>query len=141
MKKWIGKFLSIALLAATMAACTNNSSDDSPSNGVDDTLTSAGTWKVVYYWDKDKEETSDFAGYIFSFEQGGVFKSTKGGVTTTGTWQVNSSSNKLIINSGSGLKPLDDLSDDWIIDQKTDKLIKLKDDNDEHDEFLHFAVI
>ncbi|MBK7874118.1 MAG: hypothetical protein IPJ74_27455 [Saprospiraceae bacterium] len=91
--------------------------------------------------DKDKDETSDFSGYVFTFEQGGVFKSTKNGVTTTGTWQVNSSSNKLIINSGSAVKPLDDLSDDWIIVEKNDKLIKLKDDNDEHDEFLNFAVI
>ena len=140
MKKWIGNFFALALLVSIMAACTNDN-NGTPNNGTDDTLTTAGNWKVSYYWDKDKDETNDFSGYVFTFEKGGVFKAMKNGTTTTGTWQVNSSGTKLIINSGSTIKPLDDLSDDWIIVEKSDKLIKLKDDNDEHDEFLHFAVI
>jgi hypothetical protein len=53
---------------------------------------------------------------------------------------VNNSSNKLIIVIPSP-KPLEELNDHWLILEMTGSSIKLKDDNDEHLEELHFAIL
>lgn len=134
----IFKVLPLLLAAATMIlSCTNDSNDNS--TNTDDILTNAGIWRVTYYWDKDKDETSNFAGYTFVFEKDGTFKAIKTGVPTTGTWQLNSSGNKLIINTGVTTKPLESLKDNWLIIEKADKRINLKDDNSE--ELLTFEII
>lgn len=142
MNRWILKTGILLLFINAFTLACNNEDDNTPSS-TNDTLTNGGNWKVTYYFDKDKEETSDFAGYTFVFENGGAFKSTKNGTTTTGTWQVDNSSNKLIINAGVATKPLQDLSDDWIITEKSAKVIKLRDDrtDSDGDEFLTFEVL
>lgn len=140
----IQKTLPLLLFAATLLSCTacmNDSNDNTTTT--DETLTNAGIWRVTYFWDKDKDETSDFAGYTFVFESGGVFKATKMGVTTNGTWQLSSNGSKLIINTGVTTKPLEELNDDWLLIGKADKRIQLKDDSDDDDgeELLTFEVI
>jgi len=142
MKTWMLKMLGVCLFISAFTMACNNDDDNAPSS-TDDTLTNGGTWKVTYYFDKDKEETSDFSSYTFAFETGGVFKATKNGATTIGTWQVDASSNKLIISTGVGTKPLGDLTDDWILTEKSSKVIKLRDDRNDNngDEFLTFEVI
>lgn len=126
------------LTIAALSACDHNSDDDpTPSTDPTPTLTE-GTWRVSYFFDKDKVETDDFTGYTFEFRDNGEFLAIRGGTTTTGTWAVRDSNRKLDI-SIVGNNPLDELTDDWIIISKTDDLIKLKDDNDEHLEELHFA--
>lgn len=131
MKKLI--FLSTLFLLG-LAACNHD----------DDNLTTdnppQGTWAVTYFWDKDHEETDDFTGYTFEFQTGGVFKATKGSQSWTGTWSESSNSNKLNI-SITGTDVLDELTDDWLILEKTDSSIQLKDDNDEHLEELHFSKL
>lgn len=122
-------------------SCNNSDDDLNPSGNNPPTLTQGGSWKVTWYWDKDKDEISDFSGYVFNFQSSGAFEATRNGVTTTGTWQITNSSDssqRLVINSGSTAKPLSDLDDDWIIVNMTDSKIELKDDNDEHLEELHF---
>ena len=136
--KWI--LMMVAAASLSMFSCTNNPDDSVDINNLTDVLETSGAWEVTYYWDKDKDETSDFAGYTFNFKENGVFEASRNGSLQTGTWSVNNSSQKLIINIGSA-KPLTDLIDDWIILEKTDNLIKLKDDNDEHLEELHFERI
>ncbi|GJM34754.1 MAG: hypothetical protein DHS20C18_37550 [Saprospiraceae bacterium] len=136
--KWI--LMLAAMTTLSMFACTNNPDDTVDINNLTDVLEASGDWEVTYYWDKDKDETSDFASYTFRFKENGVFEGTRNGTTQTGTWSVDNSSQKLIINIGTD-KPLTDLIDDWIILEKTDRLIKLKDDNDEHLEELHFERI
>jgi len=126
------------LLVMVAGACSNSNDDNSPAGNLPDVLTDGtGQWKVSYYWDKDKDETNDFAGYTFNFRSNGVLEAVKGGVTTNGTWQHNSSSNKLIINLGA-VKPLSNATDDWLLIERTDNLIKLRDDNTEHVEELFF---
>lgn len=96
-----------------------------------------GNWKVTYYWDKDKDETNDFSGYTFDFQSDGTLVGKIGGTTYQGTWSENNSSNKLILTI-TGTKALDDMTDDWLIQEKTSSSIKLKDDNTEHLEELYF---
>lgn len=135
MKTTFGFLLLTILLS--FSACENDTSEslpDAPSAG---DLTSTDSWVVSYFFDKDEDETSDFSGYTFYFLENNRFEARFGNQVTAGTWQVNQSSRKVIINIA-GASPLDELTDDWLIDTWNDTLLELRDDNDEHDEFLHF---
>ncbi|MBK9017564.1 MAG: hypothetical protein IPM82_27910 [Saprospiraceae bacterium] len=130
----------LILAMASFVSCTNSDDDQSnPSNPDPQVISQGGDWKVTWYWDKDKDETNDFASYTFKFNADGSFESVGSG-TTTGTWKVtdDNSAQRLVISAGSATKPLSDLDDDWIIVSMTDSKIELKDDNTEHLEELHF---
>jgi hypothetical protein len=104
-------------------------------------LTQSSSWKVSYYWDKDKEETSDFSGYSFAFEANDVFKATRGdGTAFSGQWSRTTSDGlpRLVI-SITGNKQMENLSDDWVLIQLSEQKIELKDDNNTHLEELHFV--
>jgi hypothetical protein len=127
------KIIILCFLLSSFMACKNSSSNDvNPSNS-----TILGVWKVSYFFD-DKDETSDFNGYTFDFKSDGKFVATFSTNTVNGTWSEDKSSNKLIINI-SGTKALDELADDWLITEKTNTSIKLKDDNVTKNEQLHFT--
>lgn len=130
---------SFLFLILFLASCSNLREDVSPSTTIqEDVVAAADGWRVSWYWDKDKDETSDFSSYRFFFRENGKFEAVREGATVTGSWQVSSSSRKMIIRIGNA-KPLSDLDDDWLIVESSDNLIKLKDDNDEHLEELHFS--
>ncbi|MCB9299335.1 MAG: hypothetical protein H6566_01730 [Lewinellaceae bacterium] len=133
----------LMIILGSFSACTNSSSsDDVQPNNPNTALVNNGQWRVSYYFDKDKDETSDFNGYTFTFLDGGVLEASQNGNVTAGTWRVadDDSRRKLIIVIGQA-KPLSDLSDDWIIVDWNDSKIKLQDDNTEHLEELHFSAI
>ena len=130
---------SILLLLVTVffLSC---SSDDSNSNGTNSisSITSAvasGTWKITYYFDTDKEETSNFSGYNFTFGSNGVLTATNGTLTQTGTWSVTDSNS----DDDNSISDLDfniaftspatflELTDDWEIIERTSTVIKIKD--------------
>lgn len=141
MSKQLMLFMMTTFLAMTIWSCENTSDDDMSGNDISVIVTEATEWRVTYYWDKDKDETSDFQGYSFQFEDDGSLLAFQGGnLTFTGSWSVNSSSNKLVLNLGQ-LEPLDELTDDWLIINKSNVRIELKDDNDEHLEELHLEKV
>lgn len=129
----------VALLLAAFGACTNASDDNSPSD-IPVVVNNDGAWQVSYYFDKDKDETSDFAGYRFTFRNDGVLEASRNGTSTMGTWKViqDDGRQKLVINTGTASKPLSDLTDDWVILEQNSSRIRLQDDNTEHLEELHF---
>ncbi|MEK7254707.1 MAG: hypothetical protein AAB316_08185 [Bacteroidota bacterium] len=129
--------LLLSRLALAFAACQH--SDDDQVSNPNTAIPTGSQWKVTYFFDKDEDETSDFSGYTFEFKSGGVFvANVPGGGTVEGTWQQTSSKLILVIP---GTKPLEELNDDWLILEKNDDTIKLRDDNDEHLEELHFERI
>lgn len=115
------------------------------SGGVDSStsqVVTSGTWRVTLFTDSGNDETSDFAGYTFTFSTGGNITAVKNGVTTNGTWSINNSSNKFNIDLGPKIvsnKPLGELTDDWKILSNTDTEIRLTDDNPSSNEFLTFT--
>jgi len=138
--------LFLLALTISLASCSK-SNDDNPSNNnsnnKNDQVT--GNWTVTYYFDSGKDETSDYSGYSFDFASTGVLTATHSSGTYTGTWRIgdsssddDSSSNKLVITI-SGNKAMDDLQDDWLINQITDSEIRLMDDNPESAEELRFG--
>ncbi|MBK8923922.1 MAG: hypothetical protein IPM81_20955 [Saprospirales bacterium] len=129
----------LALLATFAWTGCSKSSDDN-SNPANPQL-SGTKWVVTYFWDKDKDETPDFNGYTFEFNDNGVLVVyLPGGATKTGQWTAHNSSNKLQLTI-SGTYPLDEMNDEWIIQEKTDAVMKLKDDNSTHLEELYFKKI
>jgi hypothetical protein len=129
----MAKFKFFILLIATISitgACTNDDDSQVSSN------TPQGLWKVTWYFDKDKDETNEFASYTFEFLDDGTFVGNlPDGSIKLGTWTQTSS--KLVIDIN-GTQPLDKLNDDWLILEKNDVIIRLKDDNNTHLEELTF---
>lgn len=122
----------IGLLFLT-TSCTRNL-------GINDatTVATSGTWRVTLFTDSGNNETTDFSGYTFVFNSGGVVTATNGGVSKNGVWS--SGSSKFNIDLGpkdNTNKPLGELTDDWKIISTSDNEIKLKDDSNA--EFLTFT--
>lgn len=147
MKINVLKITACFLLIFSLAACHNSNDDDNsvtPNNPSNPTIITqgGGDWKVTYYFDKDKVETSDFAGYTFKFNADGSFESTGAG-SATGTWKVtdDDGAQRMVISAGSAAKPLTKLDDDWILVNMSSSKIELKDDNSEGLEEIHFEKI
>lgn len=122
--------LTIALvlaLMATMGACKNNLSDLTPAQ-IEDKAT--GKWKVVEYVEDGNDETHHFNGYTFDFESSGTLTATYSGGTNSGTWSVvrNDGKEKMVILI-SGTDALDEMMDDWVIAELTNKRMQLEDDS------------
>lgn len=134
-------------LVTTLVIAANFFISCDHSNGTTATLNqtmTTGTWKVTLFTDSGNDETSDFNGYTFTFNNGGVVTAVKNGSATNGTWSVNSGSGKFNIDLGpktDANKPLGELTDDWKIISQTDTEIRLTDDNVASNEFLTFSRI
>ena len=128
-------FLGIISLAA-ISSCKKDDSTDPTSNIVQ--IVTTGTWRITYFVEPNEDKTNDFTGYTFSFNSNGQLIATLSGVNTTGSWAWDDSSSKFHISIGNS-KPLSDLTDDWLILEKTENLIRLKNDNPTKNELLNFT--
>jgi hypothetical protein len=136
----------IFTITILVSSCSKNETVDLNSVQLNNNL-KQGSWKVSYFSEKGKDETSNFSGYTLLFAENGVFTFGNSVNTFTGTWSSDhqsddnsNSSNKLIILI-TGSKLADDLQDDWIIIEMNENSIQLKDDNVSSDEFLNLTRI
>lgn len=87
-----------------------------------------GTWYVSYFYEEgDGDETSDFAGNVFTFYSNGTTKTVKAATTINGTWVTftDSGFNYLeLVYDGSD--PISEIEEDWKIIEFTETLIRLK---------------
>jgi len=78
-----------------------------------------GDWKISYYFDSDKDETTDYAGYVFTFQSDGVLAVSNGSTALSGAWSLtNSSSDSSDVDFNiafSSPEIFEELSDDWDI--------------------------
>ena len=129
-------FLSLLLIMS----CSNDDDDDSHSNNnaqndIENNVQS-GTWLITNFIDSGTDETSDFAGYDFTFESSGVLNANNGSNDFNGTWSVTDSDsdddspddNDLDFNINFNLtNNFEDLNDDWDIISQSDTKIELTD--------------
>lgn len=128
--------MSITLLSTT---CSSGDDDDNPADNtaqienINNTAES-GDWIITYYFDTDSEETSDYNGYIFTFENTGTLTASNGTNTFTGTWSVtdsnsnDDSSDDIDFNILFSSPPdFEELSDDWEIITYNSSKIELTD--------------
>ncbi|HEY9114734.1 MAG TPA: hypothetical protein VIN10_08525 [Bacteroidales bacterium] len=139
------QLISATILMMLVISCSNKSNDLTPSNSSENLTQNA--WKVSYYEERGKDETSKFSGYQISFENGGVFKLSNSTETFTGSWSIgnksddsSSSSQKLIIYI-SGNYVADELQDDWVIAEQSENQMTLQDDSSDHSETLKLVKL
>jgi hypothetical protein len=131
----------LAIFCTIVMSCSNND-DDNPTPTINPDAPTTGTWRVTLFTDSGNDETSDFNGYSFTFDSDGTAVATKGSTSKNGTWNATSSSKEFNLDFGvknDANKPLGELTDDWEIISINATEIKLKDDNDDSDEFLTFT--
>jgi hypothetical protein len=127
--------ISTAILFLALSACTNaddnNSSNPIVIDQVEDGLI-ATDWKITYFNDSGDDETSDFSGYTFSFEDNGTITATKSNNTYTGTWSITDSNSNddspddldfnIFFNQSN---ELEELNEDWHFISQSDTKIEL----------------
>jgi hypothetical protein len=100
--------------------------DDLDTNEIQSLITS-GNWAVEYYLD-ETDQTSLYAGYIFSFQPNGTSSATKAGNPQPGTWAVYGDSGALEWKVAfEGGEPVDELNEDWEVGVFTNETIELFD--------------
>lgn len=103
--------------------------DDSSGGGSGDSafsdVISSGTWYVSYFFD-DSDETSDYAGYNFTFSTSGSVTAVKLATTINGNWDnyIDSGDDKLELSFDGST--LDEIDEDWEITEYSSTVIKLK---------------
>ena len=111
-----------AELVTLISGCSSNGGGY-PSNF--ETILTSGSWFVTYFFD-DVDETSDFAGYEFTFAADNTAQSVGISNTVDGTWSL-TGSNTPDLNLFFGTNaPFDELDEDWDIIEATQDIIKLK---------------
>ena len=91
-----------------------------------------GGWKITYYWDSEKDETSHFAGYTFVFASNKIITATKGSSVVKGSWSLTDSKSNddspdhLHFNiTFSSPATFEDLTEDWQFVEQSDRKIEL----------------
>jgi len=114
--------------AIAFSSCSKDDGSSSPTEDVVN-IVSDGTWRITYFFNSDTEETSDFAGYNFTFGTGNSLTASNGILMHTGTWSLTTESGD--DNPGApdfniafaAPATFTELTEDWdILTQTTDKI-------------------
>ena len=140
MKKVFNLAMFLMLSLVLMVSSCSSDDDGNPNNNaaliadVENTVES-GNWVITYYFDST-DETSDYNGFVFTFNSNGTLTATDGNNTYSGTWSVTDSSNSSSSSNDDDVdfniffsSPQDfaELSDDWEIVSYTSTKIELTD--------------
>lgn len=134
------------LLSVFLFSCEN--SDDE----MDDTeispdeinaIVTASTWSVSLFEEEGIDETSDFAGFAFAFNEGGVVRADSMDSSFSGAWSITSDDDdskeeidfNIFFSSPANFA---ELSEDWDIVSYSDTRIELKDVDEENTDRLIF---
>jgi hypothetical protein len=130
MKKLL--FYIMVLMLTIISSCSKDNSSSSVKDDVVNTA-SSGTWKITYFFDTDKEETSNFSGYNFTFGSNNVLSASSVTNNYTGTWSImNNNSNDDTLSdldftiSFASPELFNDLNEAWEILSKTESKIELR---------------
>ncbi|MFH6602212.1 hypothetical protein ACEZ3G_01895 [Maribacter algicola] len=141
MKTTLKNLTLLVLMVLVFKSCTKDDDDNMSIVDASDipqiqAAIANGDWKITYYFDSDKDETSDYAGYVFTFQEDGVLAVSNGSTALSGAWSITSSDNS---NDDSSSNDVDfnivfsspvlfeELSDDWEIKKYTSTTIELYD--------------
>lgn len=126
MKNLFLSALATVTMFVTLYSCSTN--DDDENLSVDAQIqqvsssVKSGTWIISSYIDSGDDETNDFTGYTFTFEESGSLTATNGTNTYTGSWSVtqddrsddDSNDDDIDFNIFfSAPEKFQDLTDDW----------------------------
>lgn len=144
------KYVALGLITTLFLAACGDDDEDGQINPENERIANEvnavaieGTWEIVRFLDDDENETSDYAGYTFTFAPDGSLSATDGSNTITGTWSVVADDDDEIdvdFNIAfTSPETFAELTDDWDVISFTDTRIELGDDDiDDGDDFLTF---
>lgn len=132
--------ITLILTMTFFTSCTDNAEiliDDSAQiQEIVDTFL-IGSWRITNFNDSGQDETSDFAGFNFTFSANGSVVATNGTETINGTWSVTGSSSSnddsnddIDFNLFFSVSPnhnFEDLNDDWDVQSVTPTAVSLID--------------
>jgi len=130
------KEMKIAVLACFVALFTIVSckKDDNKTKNTIESNVQSGTWKITKFVDSGTDETSQFSGYNFSFNNSGVLNASNGSNNFDGSWSItdnnsnDDSQDDLDFNINfSVTNNFEDLSDDWDFISQSETKIELID--------------
>ena len=144
MKSTFFNGLLVMLSLTLMSSMCSSDEMDNPNNNsqqimlIENTAAS-GSWIISSYVDSGQDETNDYNGYTFTFNDDGTVVATNGANTVNGTWSVTDSSNSN--DDSSSVDDIDfnisfsvpstsvfyDLNDDWEIVTYSNNTISLID--------------
>ncbi len=136
MKKFnlIYSILFTLLICFSFASCSSDDDNNNPNNTLPETVennTQSGTWRITKFIDSGVDETSDFSGYNFTFNNTGTLNASNGTNSFDGTWNISSDGldlDDLELNILFNLmNDFDDLTDDWDFISQTSTKIELID--------------
>lgn len=125
------KLFIFTLVSVFFAGCAKDEVDKPLTDQLKD-----NTWYVSYYLDSGEDETTNFSGYSISFGDNMLITATKGGASYTGTWFLSDNSSNVNIVMMNTSDYSENLSNDWIVTERTNDVLKLK-DNSEFGETLY----
>tara|TARA_R100000306_G_scaffold26764_1_gene30444 strand:- start:12663 stop:13157 length:495 start_codon:yes stop_codon:yes gene_type:complete len=145
MKMKITSILTIIMYVVTVASCSGDDNNDD--NNQNDTsanqtteIAQTGTWRITQFIDSGDDETSDFNGFVFTFNSDGTVIANRDELSVSGTWSVNDSSNSSDDDDGSSndidfnlffdvpeTNDFEDLNDDWDLVSASNSKIELID--------------
>lgn len=136
------RILNFIAAATLITACVSCSDDDASSNvnGNANAITNnmkSGTWRITNYVDSGTNETADFNGYNFDFNDNGAVTATNGTSTYSGSWLVTDSdsdddddddSSDIDFNLAFAAPAyFAELTDDWDVVERTGTRVVLQD--------------
>ena len=125
--------LLLGFLSLTILSACDDDDDNSPNNPVDPVQVRStvqdGQWRITRFVDSGQDETSDFTGYVFTFNSSGVLNATNGTNNYNGTWAImndsddDDSDDVDFIIAFPLTNDFEDLNDDWdFVSQSANKI-------------------
>ena len=95
MKKELINLMAFLFMVLVFKSCTSDDNNIDTMNAADmeavKTAVTGGEWIITYYFDSDKDETSDYTGFTFTFGSDGVLQASDGTMSLSGAWSVTGS--------------------------------------------------
>lgn len=128
----------IYLLGMFLSSCAlledNNSQVSTEvrnSSELTEILTSATSLSIITFIEDGRDKTSQFSGYIFSFNTDGSVRASLNGTDISGTYRVFRDDGRLELEMDFPLNsPLYELDDDWYFESKTSNTLSFEDSGD-----------
>jgi hypothetical protein len=135
------RILNLMAGIAMLMAGVGCSDDDAASNvnGNANAITNnmkSGTWRITNYVDSGNNETADFTGYNFDFNDNGTLTASNGTNTYSGSWLVTDSDSSDDDDDSSDIDfnlvftapdSFADLTDDWDVVERSGTRVVLQD--------------
>lgn len=88
-----------------------------------------GVWKINFFQDANSDQTNNFAGYTFTFNESGIVKASKNGVDVNGSWFEDDIAKRITIDLGATDPSLTKLNTKWSITEVSNAQVELQDNS------------